>query len=297
MLFYHVKDCVSFASCSASVLVAAAPAWACVSAPPCLAALLCAWLGVLTLSCAVVLGHRAWPQVAPMLGAEALLVTAHPDDEAMFFVPAVAALRLAGWEVRLLCLSAGCGGGDGAVRTAEAHVSARVLGMAAAEVLDDARLPDGMATAWPAAVVAAAVRGALRRRPQVRLLLTFDALGISGHVNHTAVHAGVCALLRSAGGGALPPCYALETVAVPRKFASLLDALPSAAATWARNAWSDSGGPGAGAPAAVIVGSARPLLSHAAMAAHASQYVWFRRFFICCSRHTFINTLTRVKAE
>ena len=37
----------------------------------------------------------------------ALLVTAHPDDESMYFVPTVVALRERGWHVHLLCLSNG----------------------------------------------------------------------------------------------------------------------------------------------------------------------------------------------
>jgi hypothetical protein len=37
----------------------------------------------------------------------AVLVTAHPDDEALFFAPTVQRLVAAGWTVRLLCLSTG----------------------------------------------------------------------------------------------------------------------------------------------------------------------------------------------
>ena len=131
--------------------------------------------------------------------------------------------------------------------------------------------------------MAAALRAAGGER--VRLLLTFDARGVSGHANHGACHAGVRALLAARGGARPLAAYALETVCVPRKFSSLLDALPSAAATAARG----------GAPAAVLVASDAPATSHAAMRAHASQYVWHRRFFVACSRHTFVNTFTRVE--
>ena len=37
----------------------------------------------------------------------ALLLTAHPDDEVMFFTPTILALLAAGWEVAGLCLSNG----------------------------------------------------------------------------------------------------------------------------------------------------------------------------------------------
>jgi hypothetical protein len=37
----------------------------------------------------------------------ALVLTAHPDDEVMFFTPTVLALVDAGWNVSALCLSTG----------------------------------------------------------------------------------------------------------------------------------------------------------------------------------------------
>ena len=37
----------------------------------------------------------------------ALILTAHPDDEVMFFTPTILALLAAGWEVSGLCLSNG----------------------------------------------------------------------------------------------------------------------------------------------------------------------------------------------
>lgn len=37
----------------------------------------------------------------------ALILTAHPDDEVMFFTPTILALLAAGWEVSALCLSTG----------------------------------------------------------------------------------------------------------------------------------------------------------------------------------------------
>jgi hypothetical protein len=37
----------------------------------------------------------------------ALILTAHPDDEVMFFTPTILALLGAGWEIDALCLSNG----------------------------------------------------------------------------------------------------------------------------------------------------------------------------------------------
>lgn len=39
--------------------------------------------------------------------ATALFVTAHPDDEAMFFAPSILGLQELGWDIEGLCLSSG----------------------------------------------------------------------------------------------------------------------------------------------------------------------------------------------
>ena len=142
-------------------------------------------------------------------------------------------------------------------------------------------------------------------------VITVDAHGISGHTNHRAVHAGVLRIAQAASAVSaarsppMPACYALETVAIPRKFSSALDLAASAFATWWRNrahyerAAIKSGSVGDAAriaahPPAVFAAHLGAALSDAVMRAHASQYVWFRKFFVCCSRHTFVNTLVRM---
>jgi hypothetical protein len=37
----------------------------------------------------------------------ALVLTAHPDDEAMFFTPTITSLVSQGWDIQALCLSTG----------------------------------------------------------------------------------------------------------------------------------------------------------------------------------------------
>ena len=56
--------------------------------------------------------HVAWSALVrslerPIKCEKALLVTAHPDDEAMFFTPTLSSLAEASCETRLLCLSKG----------------------------------------------------------------------------------------------------------------------------------------------------------------------------------------------
>jgi N-acetylglucosaminylphosphatidylinositol deacetylase len=54
---------------------------------------------------------------------KALLLTAHPDDEVMFFAPTLMALVAAGWEVSGLCLSTGERGDVALQRPIMCHVS------------------------------------------------------------------------------------------------------------------------------------------------------------------------------
>lgn len=58
-----------------------------------------------------------------------LLLTAHPDDECMFFAPTLISLVKANEDVYSLCLSTGDADGLGEVRTSELRSSLDVLGI------------------------------------------------------------------------------------------------------------------------------------------------------------------------
>ena len=58
-----------------------------------------------------------------------LLVTAHPDDECMFFTPTIVDFQKKGFKIDLLCLSTGNAEGKGEIRVKELLASARVLGI------------------------------------------------------------------------------------------------------------------------------------------------------------------------
>jgi N-acetylglucosaminylphosphatidylinositol deacetylase len=201
-------------------------------------------------------------------------------------------------------------------------------------VVDRPELQDGMRNSWPAEAVAAAVQGHLQQQQQQQqsgrggggcaadVVVTFDEGGVSGHPNHVSVYRGVQAWAAGAGGGggaggegggegkkgqaaasasSRCPCYALETVPVYRKFLGVLD-VPVSVAIHALRGGGGGGGSGGGEKAAasppprvVLFGGWRSLLlSHAAMQAHRSQYVWFRRLFVVFSRYTTLNTLRRI---
>jgi N-acetylglucosaminylphosphatidylinositol deacetylase len=69
-----------------------------------------------------------------------LIVTAHPDDEVMFFAPTILALVGLGVQVHALCLSIGDADNQGKIRRQELSDSYALLGVPAGRVqsIDDA---------------------------------------------------------------------------------------------------------------------------------------------------------------
>ncbi|XP_054703831.1 N-acetylglucosaminyl-phosphatidylinositol de-N-acetylase isoform X3 [Grus americana] len=84
-------------------------------------------------------------------GVRALLVTAHPDDEAMFFAPTVLGLGRAGARAAVLCCSAGNYYNQGEIRKKELEQSCFLLGIPASDVTvvdhrylhSERKLPEG----------------------------------------------------------------------------------------------------------------------------------------------------------
>ncbi len=157
-----------------------------------------------------------------------LVLTAHPDDEAMFFAPTILSLtgqataaaskgadaldqrptstratsnsndRQRAPTVFALSLSHGNATGLGAVRRLELYSSYAKLGVPSMRtaVLDDASLRDGMQTTWDADYIADLLERYVQQLG-ITSLITFDAEGVSGHANHKACHAAVQTLARN----------------------------------------------------------------------------------------------------
>ena len=66
-----------------------------------------------------------------------LLVTAHPDDECLFFFPLINEIVRQGGQVDLLCLSSGNHDGLGQIRQAELKRSCGVLKITNCQVIND----------------------------------------------------------------------------------------------------------------------------------------------------------------
>ncbi|RKO83766.1 putative deacetylase LmbE-like domain-containing protein [Blyttiomyces helicus] len=214
-----------------------------------------------------------------------LLLTAHPDDECMFFAPTIIRLVEAGVSVHVLCASVGNAAGLGNVRARELVQSCKVLGIKPAHrdkadftvFITPSRsstLQDSMTVWWDEAAVADVVSKHLRSA-EFDSIITFDSQGISNHPNHRALYSGI-RRLKSTNP---TPAYSLRTVSLPRKYISILDLVFTCLQ-----------------PASALFVSSPLECARAqrAMIRHTSQMVWFRHLYIVFSRYMVVNELDRV---
>ena len=231
-----------------------------------------------------------------------LFVTAHPDDESLFFAPTIASAVSAGCRVHILSLTDGDRGGAGATRTAELVAAAVALGVDAcdARVANVAGVRDGPDEVWDVSVASASVAAAISHS-RARVVVTFDARGVTGHANHIATAVAVRRAHVEAGGSQSPwALYELRSVPSWRVFCGPIGV--GTCAPRARTPWEVSWGTGAHAAAPLPQGDvavrARGWLpcaaSHRGMHAHASQYVWWRKLFVVAATYSYENVIRRV---
>ncbi|KAL6463860.1 hypothetical protein MHYP_G00282510 [Metynnis hypsauchen] len=213
----------------------------------------------------------------------ALFVTAHPDDECMFFAPSVLKLVESKASVYLLCLSSGNFYKQGAQRRQELLDSCAVLGIPANRVtiVENKELPDDPKAEWSTALTSSLIFKHIRTC-SINLVLTFDEGGVSGHANHIAIYK---ALRHLASVGRIPEgcrVLTLHTISILRKYLSILELpiswlLPSSFCC--------------------VIGRDEYKRAKEAMLRHRSQLLWFRRLYILFSRYMFINTFRAVAVE
>ncbi|KAJ6558680.1 putative deacetylase LmbE-like domain-containing protein [Mycena sp. CBHHK59/15] len=255
-----------------------------------------------------------------------LLLTAHPDDECMFFAPtilALAALRQSSPSSTLtsrsalysLCLSVGNADGLGEIRKYELESSLDVLGVDEGKrrIVDHPDLQDNFTTRWDVNVIANIVKPYVLEN-QINTILTFDRQGISGHPNHNSLPDGVKQLMSSQKEMRL---FTLITIPLPAKYAGIL--APSLAKfdlygsnlfhhleaqlTRLLNVLGVSISPKSRnfappEPMPVFVSGFREYwVALQAMRAHSSQLVWFRWLYVIFSRYMWVNEWNEIKVE
>ncbi|RAK80053.1 PIG-L family deacetylase [Aspergillus fijiensis CBS 313.89] len=234
-----------------------------------------------------------------------LLVTAHPDDETLFFSPTILYHRTNPEVTRaLLVLSCGNYNGLGDTRQEEIHRSCDRLGIAPERciVLDRGDLQDNPKAWWDQDLIREVVAQYVQQW-HIDLLYTFDDGGVSGHVNHRAVSGGVRKFIQTTPTA--PPAYMLQSVFLLRKYASLVDllrtALPFTGRILRALMVSPEHDPGLAVTdryedTALLVSSWETYrVARTAFAQHASQYSWDRVLYLVVSRYMWFNDLARVQ--
>ncbi|KAI8578179.1 hypothetical protein K450DRAFT_248503 [Umbelopsis ramanniana AG] len=219
-----------------------------------------------------------------------LLVTAHPDDECMFFGPVLCNLTSKSLknQVHVLCLSKGDAENLGNQRKRELVKSCQVLGIPSSRVktVDHPDLPDSMKIEWNASLVSSIIQEYVTKH-DIQIIITFDNYGVSGHTNHQAAYRGALQYVKTSGNGTVS-LYKLPSVSLVRKYIGLGD-LPLAIfssrmvkTSTPKNSLLFLSSPG------------QYLITHKAMRQHSSQLVWFRWLYVIFSRYMVINELEKV---
>ncbi|KAF8526523.1 carbohydrate esterase family 14 protein [Hysterangium stoloniferum] len=216
-----------------------------------------------------------------------LLLTAHPDDECMFFAPTILALVREAVPVYSLCLSTGNADGLGETRAIELKESLSVLGIPPerSQIVDHPSLQDNFTQEWDPEIIAGVVKPYIIAH-NITTILTFDERGISQHPNHISLPRGVAHLLGN------PPApqiylYTLKTVPLLSKYMGPFSH-PLTKATYTMP-WLRPEGPS-------FVGDITDYCSALfAMYRHQSQLVWFRWLYVLFSRYLWVNEWAEVK--
>lgn len=187
------------------------------------------------------------PTKLPENASRVLLVTAHPDDECMFFGPTLISLKKKkNCRIFVLCLSRGKRSlkldhlqvvdadnlipGDferqGNLRKDELWRSCDVFKIRPQDItlIHCTLLPDDPNVEWKVELLSQIILNYLETL-DIDLLITFDKDGISQHKNHQALYYATASLCLS---GLLPAScriLVLETVNVVRKYLSFFDVM------------------------------------------------------------------------
>ncbi|XP_059176212.1 N-acetylglucosaminyl-phosphatidylinositol de-N-acetylase-like [Physella acuta] len=204
------------------------------------------------------------------------VITAHPDDECMFFAPALLELSET-CNVHILCATTGDYYKQGFLRKNELINSCQILGIDKenVKILDDSSFPDDPKAVWDLKKLSVEIKSFIAKI-QPHCILTFDLKGVSHHPNHIAISQLVRTIYSTEKKIKV---YELESVPLVRKYCGIFD-LPLSLASGQL----------------MFVSSLSNILkAQRAMIAHKTQLVWFRILYIIFSRYMVINTFTLVK--
>lgn len=219
-----------------------------------------------------------------------LLLTAHPDDECLFFAPTLLSLP-AQVQVYSLCLSAGDAEGLGQIRREELQLSLDVLGIEKDKrwVVDSPNLQDNITAIWEPEDIAKEINPYVTKH-SIDSILTFDEQGVSSHPNHISLRHGVSHMLRSNRMSRPLRAYGLITVPLVTKYVGPVASLLAKLDIGFAYALERLGLAEHGVPVTVFVsGMTEYATALKAMTQHRSQLVWFRWLNVAFSRYMWVN--------
>jgi len=193
----------------------------------------------------------------------------------------------------MLVLSAGNNYGLGETRKEELHGACNTLGITRQDrcvVLDHAALQDNPKVWWDTDTVAQVV-GEYVKRWNIEAIITFDDGGVSGHINHRAVAAGIRHLALAAPN---LPAYQLTSIFVLRKYTVLLDLPLTLLFSLPRLLWTSIRGDEVGEWGLLVASPAMYFNARRAFERHASQVVWDRWIYMILSRYMYVNEVRRI---
>lgn len=215
-----------------------------------------------------------------------LFVTAHPDDECMFFAPSVinSLENSCNENVYLLCLTNGNYYGLGHIRKKEILKSCVALGMSVKNVfvLDSVFFLDGN-TDWDFQRVRVAIKEKVIELG-IKTIVTFDSHGVSKHLNHIALFQSLSEIIQKSGINQIK-LYTLQSVNIFRKYISVLDLIFSIIDCYIAKLFHSS------SKHLVILNLSQIWKPQEAMLHHRTQYIWFRKLYVIFSRYMILNTL------
>ncbi|CDI98591.1 N acetylglucosaminyl phosphatidylinositol [Echinococcus multilocularis] len=225
--------------------------------------------------CIVYFGQSLKP---PTIQGPVLIVTAHPDDECMFFSPVILSLLKWNIPVDLLCLSSGNYYGDGHLRCDELRRAVVILGIRHHMLICDTKLPDSPRKIWAAEHVQKYISKAVRKWHS-KTIISFDVFGVSGHSNHCQIHSALAELPLGVSDVFV---YCLKTYDSLLKYCTPLIVL-LALCLERRYVFH--------------VPFSGTLTPHKAMLQHRSQLLWFRYLYMIFSSYMYINVLSPLKSR
>ncbi|PVU98510.1 hypothetical protein BB560_005655 [Smittium megazygosporum] len=217
-----------------------------------------------------------------------MFVTAHPDDETMFFAPTILALsKIPNVSIFLVCFSTGNAMGMGNVRRKELTRAVAKFGIPPENLImiDDPAFPDDNKQAWDPVLMSKTLE-AIVLASKTDIVFTFDKQGVSGHPNHISLYIGIKFMVQTCQSFKFHTVqlYTLDSISLLRKYLLFFDMIFSYGETF-RNSKS------------ILFVSDLKQYRQACeiMDLHASQMVWFRKLYIIFSRYMYINSFQRVK--